>query len=252
MNLATLSNSIQWKIKRNSPTILTVAASVGVLATSYLTARASFKAAKVIRDHEEANPLWTKSFTSKGLLIERTNLTWKLYLPPAICGVSTIACIVGSNRIGANKLIAASTAATLAETAFSEYRDKVIETHGANKEQKIRDEIAEDKVKTTAPSSEVLLVGTGHVLCCELRTMRYFNSTMEALRRAQNDINAKLIQHPYVTLSDFYWEIDLPLTSVSSDIGWKDGKMMDLQFSTVLTEDGRPCLAFDYNYVDLL
>ena len=249
MNLGQLSNSLQWKIKRNSPMILTVAACVGTVATAYLTARATLKAAEVIEEIESKDGT---AETLKQRVIERTNLSWKFYIPPAICGASTIACIVGSNRIGANKLIAASTAATIAETAFSEYREKVIETHGKNKEQKIRDDIAEDKVRANVPSSEVLLVGSGHVLCCELRTGRYFNSTMEALRKAQNDINAKLISHPYVTMSDFYWEVDLPLTSVSSNVGWQDGKMMELEFSTVLTDDGRPCLAFDYNYVELL
>jgi len=247
VNLGSFANSLQWKVKRNSPIILTVAASIGTLATAYLTARATVKALKVVH-HEDAPVI----FDPREQLIQNVRSTWKFYIPPAICGASTIACIVGSNRIGANKLIAASTAATIAETAFSEYREKVIETHGKNKEQKIRDDIAEDKVRANVPSSEVLLVGSGHVLCCELRTGRYFNSTMEALRKAQNDINAKLISHPYVTMSDFYWEVDLPLTSVSSNVGWQDGKMMELEFSTVLTDDGRPCLAFDYNYVELL
>ena len=246
MNLGRLANSFQWKLKHNSPVILTVAAGVGTLATAYLTARASFKAAKVL--HNEDTQVF---YDPKEQLIENMRLTWKFYIPPAICGVSTIACIVGSNRIGARKLMAASTAATLAETAFSEYRDKVVETHGKNKEQKIRDDIAEDKIKATAPSSEVMLVGEGRVLCCELRTMRYFNSTMQTLKAAQNDINAKLVSHPYVTMSDFYYEIDLPFTSNSSDVGWQE-KLMELQFSTVLTEDGRPCLAFEYNYVRVL
>lgn len=247
MNLGRLSNSIQWKLKHNSPILLSVAAGVGTLATAYLTARASFKAAAVI---DEAESKAGTADTVKERLLERSQLTWKLYIPPAICGVSTIACIVGSNRAGAHKLMAASTAASIAETAFSEYREKVLETHGTNKEQKIRDDIAEDKVKS-APSSEVLLVGSGHVLCCELRTMRYFNSTMEQLKRAQNDINSRIVSHPYVTLSDFYWEIELPLTSVSSEVGWQE-KLMELEFSTVLTEDGRPCLAFEYNYVRVL
>lgn len=249
MNLGQLSNSLQFKIKRNSPMILTVAACVGTMATAYLTARATLKAAEVIDESESKGGT---ADTLKQRVIERTHLAWKFYIPPAICGASTIACIVGSNRIGANKLIAASTAATIAETAFAEYRDKVVETHGQNKEQKIRDAVAEDHVKATAPSSEVVLVGGGHVLCCELRTGRYFNSTMETLKKAQNDINAKLISHPYVTMSDFYWEVELPTTSVSSEVGWKDGKMMELEFSTVMTDDGRPCLAFDYNYVALL
>lgn len=252
MNLAQFSNPLRRNVKQNSPLILSVAAGIGTLVTAYLTARATFKAAEVIRNREESNEFYFKSLSRKELLIERTTLVWKLYIPPVASGASTIACIVGSNRLGAQKLIAANAAFQVAENAFSEYREKVREVHGANKEQSIRDQIAEDKVKANAPAADVVLVGDGHVLSCELHTGRYFNSTMEILRAAQNKINAKIISHPYATLTDFYYEVGLPITSSSSNIGWHEGKMMELQFSTVLTEDNRPCLAFDYSYISPL
>jgi len=239
-------NSIRRNAKQNSPLILSVAAGVGTVVTAYLTARASFKAAEVIRKAEKAIP---PSNDPKERLMERTKLVWKLYIPAAVSGSSTIICLVGANRTGANKLIAANGAIAVADRAFAEYRDKVTEIHGANKEQAVRDQIAEDKVKATAPSSDVMLLGEGDVLCCELYTGRYFKSEMERLRKAQNDINARLNAHSYSTLSDFYYEVGLKFTSVSGNLGWKDDKQMALQFSTVLTEDGRPCLAFEYNYV---
>ncbi len=94
----------------------------------------------------------------------------------------------------------------------------------------------------------MIIVGNGTVLCCELYTNRYFRSDMESLRKAQNDINAMIISDLYVTLDEFYNLIGLPYTSKSSDLGWNFDKLMELQFSTVLSEGGEPCLAFDYNY----
>ena len=249
MNLQNLYASTRRGVKQNSPLILSVAAAAGTLVTAYLTARASFKAAEMIREEE------SKGGTAgdpKQRLKERTKLVWKLYIPPVLSGTSTIACIVGSNRVASGKLMAANAAYAVAERTFAEYRDKVIEQHGANKEQAIRDQIAEDKVKATAPSSEVLLVGSGHILCCELHTMRYFQADTTILLKACNTINAKVNSHGYATLSDFYYEVGLEVTSDSSNLGWKDSRLLELERSSALTPAGEPCLTFTYNYLAIL
>jgi hypothetical protein len=249
MNLGDLGRLIRSGTKEHLPLILSVAAGVGTIATAYLTAKASFEASDVIREHEEENP---PSDDFKERLIDRTKLVWKLYLPPAASAFSTIACIVGANRVEVKKTIAAQTAFAISQRALSEYRTKVIEEYGERKDQSIRDQIADDKVKNSAPSSEVIVAGSGTVLCCELFTMRYFMSDAETLRRSQNDINQKLLAHDYASLNDFYYMVGLQPTSVSSQLGWKSAKQMNLEFSTALTEDNRPCLTFDYNYTEPL
>ncbi len=247
MNFGKFGRLLRTNAKEHSPIILSAAAGVGTLATAYLAGRASFQAARIISANEEfLEPLTDP----KERFIERTKLVWKLYIPTAISATSTVTLIIGANRVGAKKALAAQTALTVSQQLYSEYRDKVIEEYGERKDQAIRDSIAEDRVKT-APTP-MLISGSGNVLCCELFTGRYFNSDMETLRRAQNDINAKVNSHDYATFDDFYYLIGLSGTSTSSQIGWKAGKLMALNFSTVLTEDGRPCLAFEYNYTEPL
>lgn len=77
-------------------------------------------------------------------------------------------------------------------------------------------------------------------------------SDMETLRRAQNTLNDRLLKHDYATLDDFYHLVGLSNTSSSSEIGWKSNRLMELDFTTTLSSDGRPCLAFDYNYTTTL
>ena len=116
----------------------------------------------------------------------------------------------------------------------------------------IRDEIAQDRV-TKSPPTEVIITDRGDVLCCELYTGRYFRSEMETLRKAQNDINHEMISgSPYATLADFYYIVGLPVTSVSQNVGWDVDRIMELKFSTVLSDDDKPCLAFEYNYIQPL
>lgn len=245
MNFNDLGRLVRKGLKAHSPLILSIAAGVGTVATAYLAGRASFKAAEVIREHEE-NVTYSDK---KEKLKERTKLVWKLYIPPAIATIGTIGCIAGSNRIGTQKVLAAQSALAVSQQALTNYRDKVVEEFGAHKDRAIRDKIAEERLHDDPPcSQDAVLIGSGTVLCCELFTMRYFNSDMETLRKAQNDINAKLNKHDYATLDDFYYAIHVAGTSYSGQVGWKSDRLMELVFTTVLTDDNRPCLAFDYNY----
>ena len=246
MKFADLGILIRKNVKTHSPVILSVAAGIGTVATAYLTAKASFKAAEVIRVREEEDGYSTEKRTR---FKHRTKLVWKFYIPPAISTIGTIVCIAGSNRIGTKKIVAAQSALAVAQKALYDYRDKVVEEFGSHTDRKIKDKIAEESVHNDPPcNQDAFVIGSGTVLCCELFTMRYFQCDMETLRRAQNDINAKLNKHDYATLDDFYYAIHLSGTSYSGQVGWKSDKLMELRFSTALTDDGRPCLTFEYNY----
>jgi hypothetical protein len=71
---------------------------------------------------------------------------------------------------------------------------------------------------------------------------------MESLRRAENDINARLNHHDIASLDDWYDIIGMPPTAGSADRGWHSDKLLRVEFTSILTDDGRPCLAFTYNY----
>jgi len=245
--LTQLGGTVLRNVKARSPIILSVSAGVGVLTTAYLVGRASFQAAEVIRIEES---IGGTAGDPKQRLKERAKLVWRLYIPAAISTTSTIVCIVGANRAGTAKTLAAQTAFAVTERAYSEYRDKVIEEFGARKDQSIRDKVAADRVKDKPPSEQtVLMSGPGNVLCCELHTGRYFISDMESLRRAQNDINAKILKHDYATLDDLYYILGLKTTSTSGNLGWTSGRQLEMSYSTMLTEDNRPCITFEYNYI---
>lgn len=235
-----LFEKINQVAKANSPALLTALGASGTITTAYLTGKASFEAAKRL----ETIPPSAKPK-------EKFELVWDLYIPAGISGVITLSCIVGANHVSSKRITAAYSLLNISEKAFSEYKEKVVEVMGNKKEQALRDEIVQDKVRESAPNN-VILSGSGTVLCCELLTGRYFNSDMETLRKAQNDINAKLLNDLYATLNDFYWLIGLPQTSYSGQAGWVPEKQLDLLFSTALTDEGRPCLAFEYNYTKVL
>lgn len=242
MKIRKLIGLAEQSIKKNSPTILTTCGITGLVTTAYLTGRASYRAARYFSDKD---PYMSKR--------ERVEHVWTFYIPAGISGALSVSCIIGAQRVGTRKTAAAQAAFAVSERVFSEYRDRVVEELGEGKEQKIRDEIAQNLVdRSPQPSQEVLVTGPGNVLCLEAFTGRYFTSDMETLRKAQNDINAQVVGHSYAYLDDLYFLIGLEPTSNSSGLGWDSDKQMELEFSTTLTKDGRPCLVISYKHIKTL
>jgi hypothetical protein len=239
MNLSDLGKKLGKFTLDNSPAILTAIGVAGTLTTAFLTGRASFKAAPILERESSENTLEPK---------EVFYLTWKLYLPAAGSAVATIVCIILAQRIGMRRTAALAAAYAISERAWDEYKDKVVEKFGEKKEQEVRDELAQDRVARTSNLGDMVIVGEGSVLCYESFTGRYFLSDMEELKRGQNNVNYKVNNDYYASLTDFYNEIDgLDRTAYSDEVGWNSDKLLELMFSTTLTKGGKPCLVMDYH-----
>lgn len=241
-DIKTIINSVERATRNNASVILTGAGVAGVITTAYLSAKAGYRMHEELQ-REEA--IRQQKLTTK----EAAKHVWKLYIPATAAATTAIVSIVGASRINSKRAAALTAAYSLTERAFIEYKEKVVETLGEKKEKKVREEIIADKIAANPVSNAVTIVGSGDILCYEAYTGRYFNSDMESIRRAQNTINAKLIREMEATLSDFYYLLNIPQTTSSSYSGWTSNKMLELSFSSLL-HGGKPCLAFDYNYVE--
>lgn len=248
MNPRAFVKAAEQLIRQNSPAILAGLGATGTVVTAYLAARAGYNQ----RVFEEDNFSHLESMPVK----EKFRQSWKTYIPPVIAGGVTVGCIIGAVKIGNRRTAAITAAYSLSEKAFQEYRDKVTEKMGERKEQQVRDEIAQERAVAGTPSREIVLMGAGDVLCYDLQTDRPFLGTMEGLKKAQNDVNFRVLKDGYAYLSDFYSMIGVYLPKESQygyNMGWnKENGAMELTFSTILVDETRPCLAFKYNYLQPL
>lgn len=240
INLKAAFTAARVFTKENSPAILTGIGVSGTVTTAYFAGVASYRAARRL---SEGPP--TENLTKKEVFLE----VWDLYIPAAVSGIVTVGCVLGANHISSKKTAAAYSVLAVTEKVFEEYRGKVVERLGENKEQTIRDEIAQARVAENPPGGNLIVAHPDGVVCCELMTGRYFIGDMEKLRQAVNEINAKLLREDHCVVGEFYYVLGLPQTSNSGRLGWTSDKLMELEFSTTLTEDNKPCLAFDYNYI---
>jgi hypothetical protein len=162
-------------------------------------------------------------------------------------GATTITSILLANQIASKKIAALAVASGISERAFQEYKAKVVEKLGETKDLAVRDQVAQDRVdKHPIGTREIILAGTGEVLCFDMLTGRYFQSTIEDIKKAENKVNYDIFHHMYASLSSFYQEVGLPPTGYSDTVGWNSNTLLEVQFSTTLSTDQRPCVAVNF------
>lgn len=238
--LARYAGAAQKLVADNSPTILTVAAVAGVVTTVVLVAKAAPKAHMDILNEQSER-------TDELDLADKVLLTYKHYLPAVGTGVLTISCIIMANTINAKRTSALAGAVGLSELAFKNYREKVVEHIGEKKETKVHDEVMQDVVnRNPLCDNQVIITGKGPSLFLDNFTERYFQSDMESIRRAVNDINEQIFAQDSASLNDFYNAIGIKGNKVGDDLGWTQTNKLEIRYSATLTEDGVPCVVIDY------
>lgn len=241
--LSLITKNVGKVIADNSPVILTYMAAGGVLSTAVLAAKAGPKTEKLISEvrrlqEEEGYPEASKF----DVLLQAS----KDYVPTALSAAFTIACIIGSNRISTRRNAALIGLYSLSETALREYREQVAETVGEKKELEIRDAATQKAYNRARPSQDAIIVGSGNSLTFDSYTGRFFESNVEAIRKAQNDINKECLANMYASHNDFYRLLNVDTVEAGEEVGWTTDHMMDIHFGSALTEDNKPYIVLEY------
>lgn len=248
MKLASILRKTEKLAIDNSPLILTVIGVAGTVATALLTHKATLKAHAKAEDfiidlQTAAGPAERIRATNQELLRE----TWTCYIPPVAMGTLTIAAIVSSNRISTKRAAALAAAYTISEQAMAEYKEQVAKKFGEAKAQEVKDDVAKRRMDQTPMNEQTVVVtGRGDVLCFDQWSGRYFNGNVEEIKKAVNEVNFYVNHNGYASLSDFYDQLALPRTQESEEVGWTADRLLEVDFSTHLSDDGRPCVSFSF------
>ena len=246
MDLSLVAKNVGRTLSDNSPVILTGMAVAGTVGSAILAAKGGMQAQKELSDleYEVAEGRADEDLlTFKG----KIKTTWKFYIPAGLMTGATIACVIGANSVSTRRNAAIMSAYSLTDKAFSEYKEKVVEQIGKNKEQAVRDDIAKDRLEANQPKdSSVIVVGDGKTLCYDGMTGRYFQSDMQTIRKAVNDINEKCLNEAYASQNDFYRLLDLDPVVIGEEVGWRSDHLLDVSYTSHLTGDDVPCLSIDY------
>ena len=168
-------------------------------------------------------------------------------VPVVLAGVS-IACIVGGTNVNVRKNAALAAAYALSEGTLKTYKEKAQDILGEKKEQEIQEAVDKEMVeKNSVKNATIIATGDGDTLCYDAFSGRYFKSDMDAINKAFNEINKRLLFDSYISLNDAYDYLKLDESELGEMLGWNiQSGLIEHAFSSQLNADGTLCLVLRF------
>lgn len=242
-DVANFVRKARLSVAKHAPEILTGMGIAGMITTTVLAVRATPKALRLIEEEKQEQQV------DELPAVQTIKATWKCYIPAAVTGLTSIMCLICASSVNAKRYAALTTAYKLSETALTDYKSKVIETIGEKKEKTVREKVDKEHIEQNPVSrSEIIITDKGNTLCFDPISGRYFKSDIDRIKRAENAINKTLLHGiaGYASLNEFYDELDLDHTSMGDVLGWNTNRLVDIDFTSQIADDGTPCIVIDY------
>ena len=248
MSIAETATKVAHKglfvVKKYSPEILTGVGILGVVTAGVLGARATLKLEPII-DEVQDNANSIRVFDSqlgekntKELVKVYSKGSFeivKLYAPTATLALGSIGCIIAAHGIMRRRNVALIAAYKVLETGFSEYRKRVVEEYGIEKD---RDFVAgvREEVTTDENGKKVTKVLTDPNKISGYA--RFFDETssewqrnpeynMMFLKAQQQYANDLLKARGHLFLNEVYDSLGLERSQAGALVGWTYGKEGD-------------------------
>lgn len=146
-------------------TLLTCIGAVGVVATSAMAVKATPKAIELLKTAEEEKG-------DKLTKMEIVKTAAPAYIPAAVTGVATIACVFGANVLNKHQQAAMASAYALLDRTHKAYSNKVEELYGEDSSAEIKEALAKDEYEEVADEER----SEGNELFFDFNTLQYFEA----------------------------------------------------------------------------
>lgn len=224
--------------QKHSPTLLFAAGVTGVVASAVLACRATLKLEELLAETEDAlnvaKNLEHDKYSDKDrqkdiayVYVRTAVKVSKLYGPAIILGTASISALVGSHHILSKRNAALTAAYATLQKGFDEYRQRVIDEFGEDKEHELRYQIKEVEQKDKDGKKEIKLKATaGSSIYARFfdTNNQNWNPNSEYnlifLRAQQNYLNDKLRARGHVFLNEVYDNLGMDHSSEGAVVGW--------------------------------
>lgn len=240
-------------LKKHSPEILVGVGIVGGVTAAVLACKATRQVDDILDEHNDAMAQICMAETcspenDKDILKEITkhkahmylktskNLA-KIYAPPVMLGIASIGCILGGHGILHRRNIAIAAAYSMVQDRFNEYRSRVVNEFGEEKDKNLyfgtHQEKVTDIVVDEKTGKEKKIKKTVNVLDPNgySQYARFFDEgspnwvsdaelNLAFLRAQQNYVNDLLHARGHVFLNEVYDILGIPRSQAGAVVGW--------------------------------
>ena len=218
-------------LKKQSPLLLSIVGSLGVIGTAVTAVRATPKALKLI----EAS---RKDTDINLTVIDTVKITWKCYIPSVAIGLATIGCIFGSTILSTHQLKSLASAYMLLDQTYREYKRKVNELYGDGADREVKKGLLKDMADDSDVNSH------GEVLVFyEENYGKLFERTMLEVVEAEYKLNRQFALNGEASINDFLDLLGLEHVEFGNCIGWLSNSNYDFY--------GHPWIEFKHDKVTL-
>lgn len=240
-------------LKKYSPEILTAAGVIGTVGSTVLACKATLKVEDILDEAKKKSNLinavhdgeievdaeYTDKDYSKDLLVNRTQTAVKLiklYGPAISLGALSITAILGGQHILRKRNVAVMAAYKLCEESFNNYRSRVKDELGEEKDRQfyygMTEETVKDKVKSkdgkTKTVTKKVEKAPDHLYSQYARFFDEANinwdkspeQNMYFLKMVQNQMNDKLKARGHVFLNEVYDALGFDRSEAGQLVGW--------------------------------
>ncbi len=226
------------KLKKSLPTILAVVAGVGVVLTAVSSSRDAIKA--------------QQEDTKAGKV--------KSYIPTIFIAGGTIVCIIASNRISKKQYAQLLAAYAMLEAEYQRYKKGVKEVLGEDAHQQVVEHIMKSECNPPdiwvnnfiGESQELIPSNLGDPdtvrTFYDLRSKRYFESTLAQVIQAEYYLNRDMNLGRYISLNDMYSYFGLEGVPGGDDVGYDvcdEYYWLDFNHKLVTLDDGMEVIGID-------
>lgn len=241
-------------VKKYSPELLVGFGVLSFVGTIYSVAKATLKVEAVIDESKEtfntikeaknniAIEMYSEADYKKDIIVAYTQAAFKftkLYGPSLILGGLSLSCFIGGHKIMKSRNVALMGAFKLAESTFSKYRERVVNSLGKEKDLEFRHGITKETIETEEidVNGKVKKTKTKDLLMSDYPSQyaRFFDESsphwtkvpeynFTFLNLQQNYMNEKLKANGHLFLNEVYDALGLQRSKAGSIVGWVLGE----------------------------
>lgn len=213
---------------RFGPEILTATGIVGGVTSGILAARATLKLEAIVELTQSSIEAAESPREAAKARLEGILAIAKLYGPSVTLGAASIGAILGAHGIMRKRNVALVAAYKAIETSFEQYRKRVAEQIGEEREGDIRRGFVDEKVKDENGTTKKVTHVDPNTIS---QYVKFFDETndmwsktpeynMYFLKSEQNYLNDMLHARGHVFLNEAYDRLHFDRTKAGSVVGW--------------------------------
>lgn len=236
------------KLAKASPQITFVAGVIFMGATIVVASKQTLKLTEIMEEahenldaiheaHEEQIDGYSEGDYKHDLTVTNAKMVYKVavnYAPAVALGVMSIACFTTSHYILSKRVATFAMMYAASNQEFKDYRQKVIESEGKDKDLFYRHGITKETIEEENPETGEKNIKTEYVAndkphysvyarvfdetCPEYVKDSEYNRSF--LYRREKEANIRLKAEGYLTLNDVYEMIGFPRTRAGQFVGW--------------------------------